>query len=487
MNNNLESEEKETYDNSKSIMASYGTNQFFGQWITGPFGFYVFFFFVQEIGLNVILAMTGMIIYSVWNAINDPLMGYFMDRFHFKWEKRLGKRFPWIVIGSIPWLFSYALIFLVPLSWDPIADPNYNWPVFLWYTFTVLLFDTLYTLWNINVQTIYPDKFRGLNERRTAGGIGTIIGIIGIVFSSLIPPIFIQEGVPSTYRTAAWIGVGIGMIIFLFMIPGTYEDKKTRERYQQRILMQKGEQSDPFIKTAVRVLKNKRFIVKVIFFFGYQAAVATLSASAQYMVIFVIGGTTGDISIFMGAMLIGALGSIPLWIYFSNKMNNNKKMSIIAGFAMFITFLPMFFAVGYIFYFIALLLFGIGLGGQWFVDQPAMADVLDDVTVKLGRRDDAVHFGYQMFFVRFGIAFQVIVIAIVHILTGFPEGVATYAELEAAVGAENMFLPLLGVRMHAALIPAILVLITMFIFWKWYDLTPDIVAENKKKLKEMGF
>ena len=40
--------------------------------------------------------------------------------------------------------------------------------------------------------------------------------------------------------------------------------------------------------------------------------------------------------------------------------------------------------------------------------------------------------------------------------------------------------------MHAALIPALIVLITIFIFWKWYDLTPELVEENKRKLKEMG-
>ena len=479
-------EEKEVYENSKKIMASYGTSQFFGQWITGPFSFYVFFFFKQEIGLNVILAMTAMIIYAAWNAVNDPLMGYLMERFHMKWEKRWGKRFPWIMIGAIPWLFSYLLIYMVPLEWDPIADPSANWPVFTWYVLTTILFDTLFTLWNVSVTAIYPDKFRGLNERRTAGGIGTLIGIMGIVFSSIIPPLFINEGVPRTYRTAAWIGIGLGIIIFLFMIPGIFEDKKTRARYEERRIKLEGREHEKFLNTARRVITDKRFMVKVIYFFGYQAAVALLAASAQFMVIFVIGGTTPDIAIFMAAMLLGALVSVPLWLYFSKKVNNNKKMSIIAGVAMVITFLPMFFAVGYVFYFIALLLFGISLSGQWFIDAPTMGDVLDDLAIRTGKREEAIYYGYQTFFIRFGEALKVIIIAIVHIMVGFPEGVATYQELVNEVGAENLFLPLLGIRIHAALIPAILVLITIFIFWKWYDLTPDKVEANRIKLKELG-
>jgi GPH family glycoside/pentoside/hexuronide:cation symporter len=485
-NINEQPKEKEVYENSKKIMASYGTTQFFGQWITGPFSFYVFFFFKQEIGLNVVLAMAGMIIYAIWNAVNDPLIGYIIERFHIGWEKRLGKRFPWILIGSIPWLFSYLLIYMVPFNWDPITDPSANLPVFIWYVLTIILFDTLFTIWNVSATAIYPDKFRGLNERRTAGGFGTIIGIMGIVASSIIPPFFITENIPETYRTAAWIGVGLGIIIFLLMIPGVFEDKKTRDLYEERRIKLEAEEHEVFLKTAKRIITDRRFMVKVIYFFGYQAAVALLSASAQFMVIFVIGGTTFDISIFMAAMLIGALGSLPIWLHFSKKINNNKRMSIIAGFVMVFTFLPVAFSVGYVFYFIALLLFGIGLGGQWFMDPPTMGDVLDDLAVRTGKMEQAIYYGYQTFFIRFGEAFKVIIIGIIHILTGFPEGVATYTELVNEVGAENIFLPLLGVRIHAAIIPAILVLITIFVFWKWYDLTPDKVKENKAKLLELG-
>lgn len=479
--------ENEKYENKRSIMVSFGVNQFFGQWLTGPFGFYVFFFFKQEIGLNVILAMAAMVIYSVWNAVNDPLIGYLVEKIKMPWERKYGmKRFPWVIIGGIPWLFSYVLIYMVPLNWDPTVDPAYNWPVFAWYTLTIILFDFLFSLWNVNTMSMYPDKFKGLNERRVATGFGTIIGIIGIVTSAIIPPIFITENIPPTYRTAAWMGVGIGLIAFLLMLPGVFEGKKTRKKYE----LQKAtfdQETESFISSASKAFKDRRFMVKVIFFFGYQLAVALLSASAQFMVIFVIGGTTTDISLFMAAMLIGALGSVPIWVWTAKRVNNNKKMSIYAGWIMFFTFLPIFFAVGYVFYLIALLLFGIGLGGQWLMDQPTMGDVLDDITIRTGKRKQAIYYGFQTFFIRFGEGLKVIIIGLVHIIVGFPEAVATLPELEAEVGASNLFIVLLGVRIHAALIPAILVLVTTLIFWKWYDLTPDLVAQNRKQLQEIGF
>ncbi|MFW9939327.1 MAG: MFS transporter, partial [Candidatus Thorarchaeota archaeon] len=180
-------ENKKKYENSRLIMASYGSQQFFSQWITGSFGIFVFYFYEVEIGLNVTIAALAFIIYSVWNAVNDPLIGYMLERVHMPWQRKWGvKRFPWIILGAIPWMFTYLLIFLVPFNWDPVGD---RWSIFLWYLLTLCLYDTLFTLWNVNATALYPDKFRDLNERRTATGIGTLIGMIGIVCAMTIPPL----------------------------------------------------------------------------------------------------------------------------------------------------------------------------------------------------------------------------------------------------------------------------------------------------------
>ena len=473
--------DEEIYENSKAIMASYSTNQFFGQWITGPFGMYVFIFYEVQIGLFVGMVALAFILYSLWNAFNDPLIGYIMARIHMPWEEKWGKRFPWVVIGGIPWLFTYLLVFMVPLTWDPVKD---QWLIFTWLFVSICLYDTLFSLWDINVRSMYPDKFRGIGERRTVAGIGTIIGMSGIVASSIIPPLFIRFGVPESFRIQAMVLIGVGLVIFFFMIPGIREDEKIRARYQERLRKAKEEKVESFFKAAKSVITDKRFMLKMLIYFGYQAAVALLAASALYVIIFVIGMEAWFLSILMGAMLLGAFISVPLWVKLSHKLNNNKKTCVIAGFVMFITFLPIFFVNGLIFFIIALLLFGVGLGGQWFADPPAMADVLDDVAIRSGKRKDEIYYGYQTFFVRLSLVVQAVVFAIVHTLTGFVEGSIDQADLFAKSPTPE--LALLGIRMHAALIPAILVLICTLIFWKFYDLTPDVVAINKQKLKELG-
>ena len=482
---------KQKYEHSRWTMASYGSKQLFAQWITGPFGLFVFFFYEVEIGLDVRLGALALIIFSIWNAINDPLIGFIMDKIHMPWDNKWGRRFPWVIIFAIPWVFTYIMIFLVPLRWNTMASHGLwpNWPnqykVFTWLVVTICIYDTLYTLWDVNHQAIYPDKFRGMEERRTAAGFGTVIGMTGIVAASIVPPMLAQPGVPDSYRTMAWVVGGVAFFLFFLMIPGSREDKGTIAKHAERRAIEAKLPKQGFFKTAGRILSNKRFMFKALFFFGYQAAVAIMSASAPYTTTFVLGDPD-SLMFVMGAMLLGALVSVPFWVLISNKIKNNKGVSIVAGFLMAAAFVGLYFVPGELIYWIiGLFVFGITLGGQWFVDPPLMASVLDDAAIKAGRREDAVYYGYQSFFARLGTAVQAGIFALVHTLTGFPAGVNSIAELQNAnpTGWQSA---IWGIRLHTTLIPAALVLIMTILFWIFFDLTKDKEEENRKKIIELN-
>ncbi|TXT65834.1 MAG: putative Major facilitator superfamily MFS_1 [Promethearchaeota archaeon] len=485
----VKNKDKITYEHSKPVMTSYGAREMFGQFITAAFGFNVLFFYESVIGLGSLYILIGFTIYSLWNGINDPLIGYLMERIKMPWEKKKGyRRFPWIIIAAIPWAFSYFLIFLVPAEWDPTVDASYNLPVFLWYMISIIIYDTLLTIYDVNALSLYPVKFRGLDERRTVQGFGTILGILGLVLAVIIPSIFIDQAVASTYAIAALVSTIFGLMFFILILPGVWETKRIKEENIQRIQDAEKAEVDTFSKEMFKAVKERRFMMKVLFFYGYQVAAVMIQQSARYIIAFVLRetGDAADLSfiLLLGFMLLGALISVPLWTFFSKKVNNNKKMSIAAGIFMFLTFLPMIFIDVIWGWIITLLFFGIGLGGQWFMDPPTMGDVLDDIAVRTGKRQQSIYYGFQALFIRLGYATIVIVITLVHILTGFVEGAPTYAELVRLSPTPE--LAIFGIRIHSAIFPAIIVIITVLLFWKFYDLTPEKVAENKKKLEEMN-
>jgi Na+/melibiose symporter-like transporter len=144
----------------------------------------------------------------------------------------------------------------------------------------------------------------------------------------------------------------------------------------------------------------------------------------------------------------------------------------------------MIIVTGMIAWIIVLIIFGIALGGQWFCDPPTMADALDDIAVRTKKRQPTIYLGYQVFFIKLGTTTIAITIAIVHVLTGFVEGAPSLKELRAKSPTPD--LALFGIRIHAAIVPAIILVISIFIFWKFYDLTPEKIVANRAKLKELG-
>lgn len=479
---------KTPYENSRLIMASYGSREMFSQWITSAFGLYTILYYETVVGLKQELALIAFLIFSAWNAINDPVMGFLIEKFPLPWQKKKGfKRFPWIVMAAIPWLASYLLIFMVPYDWDPIAD---QWKIFFWYVGTLILFDGLFSIMDINSVSLFPEKFRKLDERRTAQGYGTILGIIGIVLAFLVTGLFFPENLDllsredtmAAYRTVGLVSFVGGIFLFLLVIPGIFENKAMRERNLTYLREVHQKDQMTFGAKFKEVMSNRAFVFKIVFFFGYQAAVALINASALYVTIYLLDDPESMIFL-LGSMLIGALITVPMWVYLSKRLNNNKRVSIIGGVTMLISYIPMIFINNLVGWIIALFIFGIGLGGQWFCDPPVMGDVLDDIAVRTGKREPSVYYGYQTFFIRFGEAFKAATILLAHKFTGFNEGLKSLTEL--ANNVENLDLALFGIRIHTALVPALLVLITTFLFWKFYPLTPEKVAENKAKLREM--
>jgi GPH family glycoside/pentoside/hexuronide:cation symporter len=474
---------KSRFENSRLIHASFGSREMFSQWFTSAFGLYTFFFYESVIGLPSALALAAFLIFSVWNAINDPIAGYLMEKIKMPWQRRRNfHRFPWILIGGIPWIVSYLVIFLVPLRWHP---PDDTWKIFAWYVGSLLLFDTFFTVYEINATSLFPVKFRKPEERRSVQGWGTLLGILGLVLAFVITGMIVNQNHPESYRQGALVSFGGGFLLFALLLPGVYETKRLRAEYA-RNQARAGDAAQPFLVVARKVLSNRLVRVKYFFFFGYQAAVALVNASAMYVIAYILDDPENkSLPLIMGAMLVGALVSTPLWVTVSQKVNDNKKMSIFAGLLMTASFVPMIFAVTRWQWVATLALFGVSLGGQWFMDPPTMGDVLDDAAVRTGKREQSIYYGFQTFIVRFGEALKAAVIALAHIATGFVVGAPTLAGQQAANPA-GWRLAIFGIRVHTAIVPALLVLVMTIVFWRRFDLTPQKAAENRKKLEELG-
>jgi len=467
MNDIKESVDKSGFQHKKTIMASYGTTSFVNELIQGVLIFMLFFFYEVEVGLSGWWTGLGLLIYALWDAFNDPLLGFLSDR-PYRFTKKFGRRFPWIVVGFIPMLISFVLIFSPP-NVDATTQPLV---IFGWLVFTLCLFDTCETFFTVNYVGLFPDKFRGREERVKAQAISVYIGIVGVVFANLLPMFIVDFGNVGSYVSMAWICVIISLIAFALMIPGVRDDKESVETYLANYEKQ---EKESFFKMLKEAFKSKSFIAFLLFYMLYLTLTAMVQASFVYWVSFIIFGTPNDVLYVMVLMLLGVMVGIPLWFLYNRKTGDNRKTMLYAGIAFAGITFSFSFLTDLTTLLIVVILWGMALGGFWSMHTPTFSDVIDEAIATTGRRREGLYSGFRRFFSNISKVIQALLFALVHDLTGFSGSVA-----DQSPSAD------IGILLLFGIIPAILMGVGAVIFWRFYDITAEKSKANREHIKELN-
>ncbi len=472
---NIMTEEKTQYEHSKLEMVSYGFGPALNQFFRMAYVSFGFFFYESVLGLPSLLTGLAFVVFAVWNAVNDPLVGFFTDR-PFKFSKKWGVRFPWTLIGGIPWVFSYILIFL------PGAFPAlklFNIVLFGWLIFSTCIFDTFNSIWWVNFYAVFPEKFRDLDERRTASALITPVGIIGIVLGGLLPLTMIKYEIEFSYFLQAVVMSFVGLVIFSLGLKGWRDDPKSVSSYLESYKNETSKIS--FFEVLKKAFKQKSFTVYVFIYFSFQVLVFCVQSSLPYFVVFVLNEKTSVQFIIQGTFLIGALATVPIWVKIARNTNNNKIIYLTSAALLAAFTFPLTFIKNLPLILILVIFWGIALGGLWSMERPIISDVIDESKLKTDQRHEGVYVSVAMFFNRLAIIAQSLIFAIIHILTGFMEGLDNLAELQAL--NPNWQLAVFGIQFHFGIIPALFLAIGVLVFWKFYDLTPDRVGDIQEQIQ----
>ncbi|TXT47752.1 MAG: major facilitator superfamily MFS1 [Spirochaetes bacterium] len=440
-------------------MLSYGMGKFLAEFLTGAFASLVFKFYETEIGLSAGLVAGAIVLYSAWNAVNDPLIGFLTAK-PTGLSARLGRRFPWITIGSFASALAFILVFLPPRTSSILT--------FLWLLFTICLYDTFYSLWEVNYQSIFPDRFRTQEARAKAAGFATLVGVLGVAGGAVLPTLIIRYGQPRTFLANAVVFAFAGSLAAILLLPGVRETPDMVRRFIEQEA--KARQVPNFKAQLKAALGRRNFLAFIILYFFYQSATISMTASIHYVGDYLLGGKSTTL-IFAG-MLAGALAGIPFWLVLRKKIPSTQRLLALSAIALAVFCIPLMFARGYWSFVGAMFFWGIAFGGFWMLMTPALADIIDEIVVTTGRRDDGVYIGFRAFAGRLAYSVQALSFWIVHSLTAFqaePRG-------EAAK---------FGIRLHTALIPAVLLVIGVIVFLKMNTLSAEKTKENREILRTM--
>jgi GPH family glycoside/pentoside/hexuronide:cation symporter len=442
--------------------ASNGVFQFTVNIMNVTMSVYLFFYYEVVLGLNAWLIFLALSIFTVYDAIDDPILGFLIDR-NLKFTRKWGRRFPWIVILSIPWCLSLYLIFTAP-DIDASINP---WPVFFWLLLSMFVFDSLGALVGINVMALRPDLFRTEAERQKFTPYWTLIDILATTSGMIIPPLFLGFGEgKGAYSFMGGMIAIIAAVSAILLFPGVWEDKIVKDRYfsaeYERMNLFKG---------IIEVIKTKSFLIYFIINITFAMVISMLMANANYITTFVLRTGPDMITIIFGVFILGVIVSLPFWLKYLKKIQNNKKVLTIGGFALSAALIPLTFFQTMIDLLIMLFILGLAMGSMWcFMYTIIQASVVDDFVVRTKKNQKAILIGTIILLGRLVASLDELVFSIVHGLTGFEPGYTTY---EALV--------LFGI------IPALILLAGTLIFWKFFPLTPDVVVKNKIELEKLRF
>jgi GPH family glycoside/pentoside/hexuronide:cation symporter len=454
-----------TQRHSLKTYFSFGTYNILWTIPTATMGLFLFFYYDIVVGLHPWEILLVVTINTVWAGLNDPLIGWLTDR-NFKWTRKYGRRFPWIIIGFIPQSISLIMIFSAPE-----IDPLNHVPVMLWLLLSLFVFDLFITLVELHVAILRADKFRTEKERRKYAGFFSSFDMVAQVLGMMLPPLFLVFGdrEPSSYIVMAGI-IAIIMIIFgLLFIHGAQEDKIIIDRYYS-----KEYERLHIFKGVATVIKQRSFMTLYAAYIAFLSATTIMTAMIVYLTTFILPGS--DMTIFLALFLGGALISIPVWLKILKKINNNKKLYLYGSFILCGLIIPLTFFQTDIDLMIIMFLVGFGTGSVWSIGMPVLySNVQDDFVVRTGKNQKGILVGTWAVISLVTAFIDEALITLVFGLTGFNEAIPDYWNNELAI------------RLLLGIVPMLVLLTGTLIFWKFYPLTQEKVLENKAKLLELGF
>ena len=161
------------------------------------------------LGINPTVMGVLTIVWTIWDAINDPMMGALMDKAFAKNQNKRGKFRPWI-LRSTPLLAITAIaLWTVPTFLDGI-------PLLVALFSLKILYEGSYTMFNIPMGSLLSAMSTNDSERASLSSARGVGSMFGNMIPGMIGPVVI--GMFGDTKSTGYMITGVAMAIIGFVI-----------------------------------------------------------------------------------------------------------------------------------------------------------------------------------------------------------------------------------------------------------------------------
>ncbi len=424
--------------------------------------YFLMIYFTDTVGMTPLFVGNLFLVARVWDAFNDPMMGFVVDNTRSRW----GKFRPWILAGAL--LNSVVLIFLFR---KPAGLTGFG--MYAYFSVMYILWGMTYTVIDIPYWSMLPSLSSTKEERDSMSVIPRIFASLAwLLMGAFALKLVATLGNGDDAKGYSLLAIGIA-VIFVITSVITVVFVKDRSCYEAAS-NKKAEKTT--IKDALHVIAaNDQLKVFIGVVLCYNLVVQLAGGIAVYYFKYVTGNEN-LYPIFTTAAQFAEIAALFIFPMISKRLSK-KQVFAIASFSPAIGLVGLvvsgfFIPQNVVVIGICGVLYKLGSGMTLGATTVMLADVIDYGQVKLGTRNESIIASFQTLLVKTASAVSAWLIGVGLTIVGYVANVEQTAST------------IMGMRILMGVVPSVITILAFIIYAKGYKLDGEYLDEILKKVNE---
>lgn len=438
---------------------------------------FLLIFFTNVAGIPAGMAGSILMIGKIWDAINDPIIGILSDRT----RSRLGRRYPWILFGAIPFGFFFFLQWIVP-QFSENATAN-QWGLFWYYVGISVIFNIFYTIVNLPYTALTPELTLDYDERTSLTSFRFAFSIGGSILSLVVALVVfgkIQDNPVQQYQVLGGLCAIASILPLFWCVWGTRDRAAYMGRYRQEIGLAAVDETTPlpYLEQLRIAFTNRPFLFVVGIYLCSWLALQNTVAIIPYFVKNWMGLSNQAFTQVVMAVQVTALAMLFVWSRIGRIVD--KRVVYFMGMVFWLVaqvglFLLQPGQVG-LMYGLAVLA-GLGVSTAYLIPWSMIPDVIDLDELHTGQRREGIFYGFMVLLQKMGLALGLFLVGQALDRAGFIEAIAGQPDPAQPASALN------AIRWMIGPIPAIVLGLGLVLAY-FYPISREVHAEILLNLRE---
>ncbi|MDV6374980.1 MFS transporter [Deinococcus arenicola] len=332
---------------------------------------FFFLYYVDHLKVDPVKFAVLMSAFAVYNAVDNPIIGYLSDRTRTRW----GRRIPYLLFATLPTMLFLALLFNAPF--DGVGSPG---ALLLYFGVLWVLWETTFTMVGTGYLSLLPEMFRSFAERTDVSVRMNAVQVGGLLIGLALPPLL-----------AAKIGWGpMGILFAVICAAAIYGGVGALSERAASI------QATPLpLFNALRsTFSNRSFLTIVAAQTMRFVATGTLATGMGFFVKYSLDAESGLLTtLLLAAAFVTAGVMLWPWRRFVAQKYGARTTLLLAFTVSGLAVLPLAFIASIPAAFVTTALFGVGLAGMILMGDVVLADVIDEDELHTGQRREGSYYG----------------------------------------------------------------------------------------------